>query len=91
MGYRYRSLSFEVATTWLELVEKDKGEGKINLPDRSDFALYFIPDLGDAGHQWDSHNPLDTVLELDEVADIETPVRMISKHPAGLGRIVLRG
>lgn len=59
-------------------------------PDGSNFALYFIPDIGDTGHQWKSHNPFRSVLELDEIADIVAPVRMISKYPAGLGRIVLR-
>jgi hypothetical protein len=61
------------------------------IADCSDFALDFVPNIGDTGNQWKPHNPLGAVLEFDEVADIVTPVRMISKYPAGLGGIVLRG
>ena len=62
---------------------------KTNSPDRSNFALDFVPDIGDARLQWNPHNPLGTVFKLDEITDVIAPIRSISKYPAGLERIVL--
>ena len=61
-----------------------------NTPHRRNFALHPVPDIGHAGLQRNPHSPPSTIVKLDKVTDVVAPVGGISKHAAGLGRIVPR-